>query len=133
MAGNTKFMGFGSENRVTLERWGKSVTRELPGPAIEVLREMCHSGLPLRAPPRKESLSNISYNERFGTVDLELDVVRAEKILVALELADVVIEDSNDADYLDWLAGIRAALREHDAFVDATSEPGVPEGGTTGA
>ncbi len=46
MAGNTRFMGFGNEDRIQLARWGSKVMVKLPPEATVALRKAVYEELP---------------------------------------------------------------------------------------
>ena len=134
MAGNTKFLGFGTDNQITLERWGKKATAELPGPAIEVLRDLCYHKLPVR-PPQQVPRSEISYNDRLGQVELHMTPKQA-LILASAIGGEVPSHEEFMKEFAllaSWEEELREAVREHERYISTQDEPGVPEGGTTEA
>lgn len=126
MAKNTKLLGFGSGNTVTLERWGEKVTEAMPGPAIEVLRKMCFEQLPKR-PKEQRPFSNISYDEGSGTIRVELTSEEAGRLqgLIEDSVQDGDGRDTELAQLDDWHAGLAVALEDHARYHDTRDEPGV--------
>lgn len=124
MAGNTKFIGFLSDNRIQLERWGVKAIVQLDASAIEVLRATCFSKLPKT--PIQESSCHLDdfgakYNEGVGRVYVDLSP-RAAAYLGDI-LASLAVSDARE---LPWAAELRAAVQAHRDFHNAEGEPGVP-------
>lgn len=129
MAGNTKFLGFGADNEITLERWGKKATAKVPPAAVEALREMCFSMLP-KSPPHQTPKFYAEYNYATGAVEVSLPPDRAKDLADILQsLADatgIVPETAGESAILNNLPDeIYLSLQEHEAFTSGKGEPGV--------
>ena len=122
MTGQTKFLGFGLESTVVLERYGEKVKTPLPAPAIEALRDACYQKLP-KAPkePRKMSTS-FAFVESTPGIAAQLTREDAEALLRTLSLG---IRDS-DKDETDvrFIQDLTSAIEEYDRHFDG-QEPGV--------
>ena len=121
MAGNTKFLGFGAGNKVTLERWGEQAIVELPGPAMEVLREACYKTLP-KEPKDPVSHGSVSFNEQTGRIDILITPEEAKLFIDIIERPDHAEMDYPAVALLEVL---KRALMTQKAYYDTQGEPGV--------
>ena len=126
MAGNTKFLGFGAGNQITLERWLQKVTVDLPGSAIEVLREACYDKLP-KQPNEQNPRRGVAYDEQRGTVSLECSPEEAEILSKYLKNSENPWSQPEDPQILQWSQGLDLAVEDHRRYIDPTGEPGVEE------
>lgn len=129
MSGNTKLLGFGAQDEITLERWGKTASAKLDPAAIHVLRHLCHSELP-KKPPERQSKEYCGYDFGEGNVEITLPPEKAKILADILQtLADstgIVPEEKLESDLLNNLPGeIYLSLQEHEAYINTADEPGV--------
>lgn len=123
MAGNTKLLGFGVENSVTLERWGEQEQVEISQDSWKALQSACASGLPRKPPAQKNWKDdfNASYDEDVGRVRVDLDVQTAGEIADALSFFR---DEEVETKLTPWIRSLRKAVQAHKDYHDL-SEPGV--------
>jgi hypothetical protein len=121
MAGNTKLRGFGTNNTIQLERWGKEVMLHLSGESVHALRDACTNQLP-RNPPTRSNWTdtfNVKYEEATGRVRVDMDPA------TALQLAEVVGDHGEEV--TDWVEDLKDAHQAHEDYINGTDEPGIDQ------
>lgn len=121
MAGNTKLMGFGSDNKVTLSRWGKKTITTISQESWERMLYVCKRMLPTE--PRRQTVRDstwfaVRYDEVNGTVTVDMGLDSA-RWLYKLISGGVV-----DEELRNWAQAIDAAIRAHHDYHNL-DEPGV--------
>jgi hypothetical protein len=126
MAGNTKFIGFLSDNRIQLERWGSKVLVLLSPESIDSLRVAVQRDLPPKPyQGRADHLSDmkVEYDTSVGRAVANMDIATAAYLS---DLLEVMVK--NDVQAMDkvkpWVEELRAVVQAHADFHN-TKEPGV--------
>lgn len=129
MAGNTKLVGFLSDNRIQLERWGTSATIQLDDESVQAIRRACFEQLPQR--PTQSSSDHLDdfgvrYDSGVGRIQLELSTDAASLLA---DLLDVVMNKTQAGEeerrtVQPYVDAIRKAVQAHKDFHDRC-EPGV--------
>ena len=121
MSGNTKLMGFGSDNKITLKRWGKLAHVVVSEGSWESMRYACSRKLP--AAPKKQATREgrqfvVSYDELTGrvSVDMDLDTTR--------ELYNLINTGAVDQAMRAWADSLDIAIGAHHDYHNL-DEPGV--------
>jgi hypothetical protein len=129
MAGNTKLIGFATESKVVLQRWGKKVTVQLTPSSVDALLEACRNELPKNPVGQASSLLDFraEYHESTGTIELRLSSGVAKKISAALHDASVSrLSPPEDPDEMEgWSARLKELVTEHEEYLNTKDEPGV--------
>ena len=126
MAGNTKLIGFGVDNKVTLARWGEEKKVEISSESWKSLQSACANDLP-RKPPTQEKGKwkddfNAQYDEHVGRVRVDVSVQAAGVLVDKLSF----FKDTEVAEQLEpWVRALRDAIQAHKDYHN-TDEPGVP-------
>lgn len=120
MAGNTKLMGFGSDNKVTLKRWGKEATAVLSEDSWERLLYICKRMLPTEPKkiPRNDNLFHVRYDESTGRIGVVMGLDSAR------ELYKLLSSERAEVEMIPWAQDIDGAIRAHHDYHNL-DEPGV--------
>jgi hypothetical protein len=137
MAGNTKLVGFLSDNRLRLERWGGMATVQLDARAVESLRSACFNQLPQRPPVSgAEHLPDFraQYDSSVGRVHVDLSPDAASNLAKLLDNLVVSTEWPVDitqpslVEMVEIVKLLQEAVQAHVDFHTYKDEPGVEDG-----
>lgn len=123
MSGNTKLLGFGTGNKITLQRWGKDCQVVVSQESWMRLNHACVVKLPAepkKQPDRSKETFVASYDEATGRVRIDLDLASARDLYALLDSAD----PPNEEMLQEWTDAIDGAIRAHHDYHDLR-EPGV--------
>lgn len=127
MTGNTRFMGFGKDNAISLERWGGKVKVALPPEGIIALRKACYDELPKSPPGQRNRGVSFNFQERLG-ITADFDLEGAKKLCSILADLPPALKDGS---VQEWLIDLEMSINQLEGYLNTMNEPGVDGDGPT--
>ena len=131
MAGNTRFIGFGTNGTLNFERWGGKAEVQVDYATYQKFMTMCRRRLPTApAAPRSPPGTQAKFNAQTGAIDFLMDDGEAADLAELLRFKAQELRVNNGANYYfaernDRLADmLETALKARDDYFDL-DEPGV--------